>query len=193
MLRPLRRFLRHFARGEQGSVVIEGVIMLPVIAWAFVACYSFFDAFHARANNIRAAFTISDTLTRETNYITPAYMDGLLALQRFLMIGSDNARLRVTVFHYNATDDVLELDWSEARGGMSPLSEPALRRLEARIPAMAGGDTAILVETEADYEVPFKVGLADDVFTEFVVARPRFSGQLCWNPVENGTNATAVC
>ncbi|WP_373354409.1 TadE/TadG family type IV pilus assembly protein [Pseudoroseicyclus sp. CXY001] len=189
----IARFLRRFAGGTEGSVIIEGVIMFPVVAWCFVACYSFFDAFHARANNIRAAFTISDTLTRETDYITPAYMDGLLQLQRFLMIGSDNARLRITVFHYDDDRDRLELDWSQGRGGYAALTSRQLRDMADSIPTLAPGDSAILVETESDYEVPFKVGLADDTFYEFVVARPRFSGQLCWNPVEDGANDTAVC
>ncbi|NDU99420.1 TadE/TadG family type IV pilus assembly protein [Pseudoroseicyclus tamaricis] len=189
----LASLIRRLRRSEEGSVVIEGVIMMPIIAWCFVACYSFFDAFHARSNNIRAAFTISDTLTRETNYVTPGYMDGLLALQRFLMIGSDNARLRVTVFHYDGDGEELMLNWSQGIGGYAAMTEAELRGMEAQIPTLASGDSAILVETQSDYEVPFKVGLEDETFHEFVVARPRFSGQLCWNPVDGGGSATAVC
>jgi len=76
MFNKLTRKLRGFRSDERGYVTVEAMILLPVILWIFAACWVYFDAFRQQSVNQKASYTIGDMLSRETNYITPAYIDG---------------------------------------------------------------------------------------------------------------------
>jgi hypothetical protein len=70
------------------------------------------------------------------------------------------------------------------------MSNDELNAQKARLPVMATGDIAILVETHSRY-VPFLnfAGIGPLVMENFVVSRPRNGPQLVWqNP--DGTTIT---
>ncbi|MBL4811514.1 MAG: hypothetical protein JKX69_03950 [Rhodobacteraceae bacterium] len=184
---------RRFAGDERGTVLIEGIIMLPIMIWCLIATYVFFDAFRARSINIRAAYTISDMLSRETGYITDDYLDSMEQLQDFLVEGLNPSDLRVTVFSYDADSDSYSVNWSKGRGGMNPISTSQLADLRHHLPVMPDGENAIMVQTIVGYQPRYAVGLPEQDFDDLVVIRPRFAGQLCWNSVEGGNYTTATC
>lgn len=188
-----RNLLGTFGRRQDGSISIEAVIMLPALAWCYLGTYVFFDAYRSQSVNIKAAYTIADTMTRETNYITPAYVDGMFELQEFLVNTEEDVAIRLSVFTFDEASNAYQIVWSEPRGGPAPLDTAGLNDNSAAIPLMADADIALLVETWVDYVPSFGVGIAEFTFRDFVVMRPRFAPQLCWNPVEDGDHNTAVC
>jgi Flp pilus assembly protein TadG len=192
--RPFSAVLRRFARSEEGSISVEAMLIFPILLWCYLATFVFFDAFRSQSTNLKAAYTIGDTLSRETGYVTPAYLDSLSSLQKFL-VDEDNgiARLRVTVYRYQASDNTYRVRWSRTRGGGLQMTDAVLASMRTRLPVMPDTEIAILVETWVGYHPSYSVGLHDFTFDDFVVTRPRFAGQLCVNSSNAGGTATATC
>ena len=188
-------FLSRFRRDEAGSVTVEAVIMLPILFWCFLACFVFFDAFRTQSVNVKAGYTIGDALSRETDYVTPEYMDFMFKLHGVLTNSSSSRAMRLTSLRYDQRRDRYDVVWSQGRGGVPALSNRALEAMRNRIPIMADNDTALLSETWMAYNPRFAyVGLDAFVFYDASVTRPRFAPRLCWNSRnEGGTAATAIC
>lgn len=188
----MQRFLGRFRRDESGSVTVETVLMVPMLVWAYLGIYVFFDVFHTQSVNIKASYTIGDMLSRETDYVTPNYITGLTTLQGVLLNTEEPRALQITVFSYDATNDRYVVRWSRP-SGTSALTTASLAGLRDILPVMPDGEIAILTHSRVAYEPSFDVGLNALTFDEYTVTRPRFAPQLCWNSVENGGTSTATC
>jgi len=192
-LRRLVTRLKWFRRSEDGSISVEAMLILRILIWAYMGTFVFFDAFRAQATNIKAGYTIADTISRETGYITPAYMNSLYNLQQFLVDTEEEVQMRVTIFTYRESDDSYRVRWSQTRGGGSGMTNAVLAQLRPNLPVMPNGEVAIMVETRVGYVPDFSVGLNDFTFEDLVVTRPRFAGQVCMNTSNTGGVATATC
>ena len=191
-MRPLLAWLSRLFRSTDGSVTVEAVIMLPALAWCYLGTYVFFDAYRSQTVNIKTAYTIADTLSREEDYITAGYIDGLVELQTFLVATTAPIALRVSVISYDEDTGAHGVLWSEGRG-RPVLTAADLVVVRDQIPLMADADVALVVETWVDYVPPFGVGLNGFTYQDFVVTRPRFGSRLCFNTVEGGDFTTAIC
>lgn len=192
MTGPLRRLLARLRRDEGGSVVVEAMIVLPFILWAYVGTFVFFDGFRAQSVNIKAAYVISDALSREAE-VNDAYVDGMFALHGLMTATRQPRQLRVTAFRYapNSTT-TYEVVWSRARGGATQLSSAALNAMRPNLPLLGPNEWNVMVETWTGYKPPASVGIDPFTFEERAFTRVRFTpnGRLCWN---GGTPATLVC
>ncbi|WP_372885657.1 TadE/TadG family type IV pilus assembly protein [Shimia sp.] len=180
MIGKLKTFLRRFSGDTGGSVAVEAAVILPVLLWAMVAMWVFFDAYRTRSTTEKAAFTISDMLSRETNAIDDAYLDGAKNLLDLLARSDSASGLRVTVISYSGANKSHALEWSKTRGNMQAMDGSAMNQIVGDLPTMSDGETMILVETLSTYEPALKVGLGDQVIKTFVFTRPRFAPQLVW-------------
>ncbi len=178
---PLRTRLRQFRDDTKGTVAIEAVIALPVLFWAFMATFVFFDAYRQNSINIKAAYMVGDMLSRETSAIDDDYMDGMMSLFEYLAGTERQTKLRVTVLQWDEEDDKYYRDWSESRGGVTLLTNNDLENLRDSLPILSDNERAILVETWSGYEPPFSVGLGDQDMYNFVVTSPRFAPLLAWD------------
>ena len=98
------------------------------------------------------------------------------------------------MIHYDEDSDEYTVIWSENRGGGGTIDDAALAAMRPQIPNMPDTGRAILVQTSMVYSPIYAAGFADLQFDDMIVARPRFAGQLCWNPESaNPTAMTAVC
>ena len=185
--------LRRFTKSEEGSISVEAMLILPILVWCYLGTFVFFDAYRSQSTNLKAAYTIGDTLSRETGYVTPIYMDSLSNLQKFLVDEANGiARLRVSVYRYQAADNTYRVNWSQTRGGAVQLTDSLLAQLRPNLPRMPNNEIAILVETWLGYHPTYSVGLQDFTFTDLVVTRPRFAAQLCKN-TNTGDATTRTC
>lgn len=194
MLKRLQSRLRRFRRDEEGSVLAEVVIMFPTLFAATIAIFVFFDAFRNQSINLKANYTIADSLSREDGYITNTYMINMWRLHRFLTNSRALTELRVSVIRYDADDDEHRVVWSRVRGGSGiynnkPLSQIGLSASD--IPEMPDADTLIVVQTSVDYEPNFSIGLGAFTFENTTFTRPRWAPNLCYS--HNDTPAGAVC
>lgn len=179
--RILAARLKVFAEDRRGSVTVEAVIMLPLLFWAYCALFSFFDAYRQTSINQKAAYTISDALSRETAPIDDEYLDAMRDMLQFLTRSGSERRLRVSVIRYDANTTTHTVEWSQTRGTVSALSGGDLGTMAHNLPVMVDEERLILVETWTDYVAPFNIGLNDTTIPTFVFTRPRFAPQLLFS------------
>ncbi|SHG79751.1 TadE/TadG family type IV pilus assembly protein [Marivita hallyeonensis] len=183
MLKLLKTRLTSFARDTKGNMSIEALIFVPFMLTVLAATFSLYDAFRFKSLNTKAAYTISDALSRQTDAVTPAYLDGMVSTLNFLTRSEDVYSLRVTTVQYDADDDAYDIKWSQARGKFASMDANELASKIEQLPTMLDNETIILVETHSTYETPFAIDeiLTDELFYNFTFTRPRFAPQLIWH------------
>lgn len=176
----MRKFLSRlplfprFLRREDGTVLVEGVVMLPMLLWAFIGLFVFWDA-HKTVNAVqKATYTVSDTLSRRQRTINAGYLTGLKTMMDYLMGNDAPSKLRITSATWVESRNQFEVLWSCSPGsGMTKLTTTTLQSLASNIPLTADGDTVLIVESELTYRPGFNVGIDDMAVRQFVVTRPR--------------------
>lgn len=178
---PIARHIARFWKDEKATVAVEAVVMVPMMFWGYVASFTFFDAYRQTSINVKAAYTISDMISRETQAINPAHMNGAHQLLELLTRSSEVSRLRVTVVRWDNVAKKYKLDWSKTKGAVTPLTATAVENMGQKLPVMVLDERVIVVETWSKYEPPFKVGLNTQDLYNYVFVRPRFAPQTVWS------------
>ena len=175
LLSHVRRPLCRFLGDEKGTVVAEAVIVLPVFLWAYLALFVYWDAFRSMNTVQKAAYTISDIVSREMVGITTSYVNGLDTTLEYLVDNGQTVSLRVTSVTWSAANSRFEVHWSRSPDNAKPvMTTGTLQNYAGQIPAMSPGDYVVIVEVWADYRPSFEVGMDNTVFIQFIVTRPRF-------------------
>lgn len=190
-----RAAIARFHRDEEASLSVEAVLVLPILLWAFLATYTFFDVYRAKNLSLKANYAISDLLSRETNILDMDYLLGTEKVFKYLTQSDSTSWMRVTVVYCdaNCADPARDLkrDWSRATDGLPTFSDTdVMAHLEPIIPWIASGERVIIVETGVHYQPPFSqnlTGIGERDFVDIVMTRPRFAPQLCWDGVNCGT------
>lgn len=174
--------LRSFARDTNASASIEAAIIFPVLFWAYAASFTYFEAYRAQAVAEKAAYTISDMLSRETLPITPTYLTNARNIYKDLSgLSPGETALRVTLLRWDGDQNKFKIDWSKRRGDIPRLRNRDVTDYDALLPTLVANERVILVETASDYNPAFSVGLAPRVIETFVFTRPRFAPQIVWD------------
>lgn len=188
MTRAFRTRLAAFGPDTRGNVTIEAAIFMPFLLTLLFAIFSLHDAFRQKALNIKAAYTIADALSRETEAIDDGYLDGMVDLMKFLTRSNGPYSMRVTLVRYDSGDEdnnvapFHEVAWSQTRGVFGVLDTAALAEFAGKLPTMLDNERVILVETHTEYKAPFPFAGLDDreLFQTLVFTRPRFAPQIVW-------------
>ena len=179
--RLLKARLTIFQRAGDGSLSAEAVIIFPILLWALLATYVYFDAVRMKSLNIKAGYTIADALSREAS-VDNNQIGRLNDLAKLMTGGRTDTNLRVTVVNYDTDDDVYSVSWSKERGDRYlEMDDEELEAMRDRLPLANRFDSLILVETVLSYEPLFDVGMSTMELENFAVTRPRFTTGLCWN------------
>jgi Flp pilus assembly protein TadG len=67
---------KHFLRDSRAAVALETVLILPILIWAFVASFVFFDAYRVYSTSVKATYMVADMLSRQTNEVIPHDIQG---------------------------------------------------------------------------------------------------------------------
>lgn len=176
----LKTTLSRFARREEGAIMAETVVILPMLLWAFLALFVYWDSFRSLNTVQKASYTISDMISREMVSVNDSYILGMRNVMKYMLDQGDEPRIRVTSVRYSQTNRRFEVHWSRSPANAMPaLTTASLQDFSTRIPAMSDGDYVIIVETQVDYEPGFNVGLDSTVMEQFIVTRPRFVPRVC--------------
>lgn len=174
-LRPVR-----FARDETGNMPAEGVIASVFLVWWYVASFQFFDAYREKNINLKAAYTVADLISRQTNAIDANFVDGLNTLFDYLTHSRVPTWVRVTSVVWDESEQRFEVQWSYATGSIERLNTATLQANANRIPQMPPGDFVTIVETNMAYEPIFNIGLNAQWYTTFITTRPRYNACVAW-------------
>ncbi|NEY91594.1 TadE/TadG family type IV pilus assembly protein [Tabrizicola oligotrophica] len=176
----LRRTLTRFVTQETGTLMAEAVLVLPFMLWSYLALFVYWDSFRAVNTVQKAAYTVSDMISREMVSVTDGYIDGMDAMMEYLIDPDQDATIRVSSITWSALNNRYEVEWSRAPGnGMAQLTTSSLVDLAPALPTLADGDFLVLVEAAVNYEPSFDVGMNDQTLREFIVTRPRFMPKIC--------------
>jgi Flp pilus assembly protein TadG len=179
MFKALRHRLKSFSRDTEGSVSVEFAIYTPVLLGLLAAFYTFFDAFRQESINLKAAYTISDLISRETNYVNNTYLDSMYTMGTLLLRGDTTYDMRISVVRWDEADQSYYVDWSKVRGGgFTEWTDATIHLVKDDLPAMPDQERVILVETKNTVEPAFRVGLPTMQISNFVFTRPRFAPQV---------------
>ncbi len=136
MRAPLSRFLKN----ESGAVMVEAVIVLPLMIWAYLALFVYWDAYRSINTSQKAAYTISDMLSREMITLPANYVTGMRDLMSYLVDDDQTVKIRVTSVTWSEINNRFEVDWSRSPDNAFPqLTTSSIQSLAPRIPALADG------------------------------------------------------
>ena len=172
--------IRVFAGDERGTATTEAIIVLPMLVWSMIAMSVYFDAFRTRGTNLKAAYTISDMISRENPFVGPNYIGGLNTVYDFLAASPNPTWIRVSLVQFDTEDPLNDNDgkyilkWSHGTHSKPGLTDGTLSEVKNRIPIMGHGDSLILVETHMRYKPFAKIGFAPYDLDNFIATRPRF-------------------
>lgn len=199
-MKSLARQIRRFRDQEDGLVLTEFLILLPLLVWTFVALFVYWDAFRTINQAQKAAYSVSDLISRQSE-VDSTFVSGMQTVTEYLLNDSPNVKLRITSVKYKESDNKLYVLFSRSPGNKMPaLTNTSVNTsaFRARIPIMANQDSVVIVETEVDYHAgkynhtrngangvrySFDVGIPDSTFRNFVVTRPRYYLQVCFKGV----------
>lgn len=188
MTYPFRSKLRlGHLRNERGSISVEAILMFPLLVWAFVAMFVFFEALREKNINLKATYTISDLMSRETETIDDDYLHGMTNIYAWLSRSQQPVSLRVTSVRYDEDLDQHIKMYSESVTGRPELDQDEIDQiLTPHIPIMADDDAVIVVETWTTYDPIMDIGLTDTEIYNIVVTSSRFAGYLNYEGYGDG-------
>ncbi|MEM6576925.1 MAG: pilus assembly protein [Pseudomonadota bacterium] len=165
-MRTLRARLGTFAEDTRGSMTVEMVVTLPMLIWALVATYEFFEIHRYQSVRDKATYTIADMLSREEIGINDTYIDNSKILFDQITNDSGANQIRVSVVEYIEDDDQYITQWSEVRGtgAFSPFAEDdEFPSGHETLPIMNDGEVVILVESRSMYEPLLDLVFQDEI------------------------------
>jgi hypothetical protein len=183
---PIAASFSRFAKDEGGLLLAETLVLLPLLIWAFLALFVYWDVFRVINATQKAAYSIADVISRQ-GVIDDNYIDGLQKVTDFLVPYSPSARLRITSIQYDGVNNKYIKLWSDSPGNKLPeLTLSQITALKSRIPTMAHKDSVFIVEAEVDYTPNFNTGVmgvgtgvTSHTVSQFVVTRPRVYRRIC--------------
>lgn len=183
-----------FLRDERGVLLAETLLLLPILIWGFLALFVYWDVFRTINVTQKAAYSISDLLSRQV-VVNMQLIDGLQEILDFLTPATAPSRLRVTSIEMSEgtnvqaawdSDDAYVLLFSRSPGNAEPEHTTAtIQTLRPLIPVLVDREAVIIVETWTDFTPRFNTGVLNfvtavdnETFTNFIVTRPR-SRRVC--------------
>ena len=165
-----------FAREDKGGAIVEAVIILPLLIWAQVALYVYWDAYRTQNTSVKASYTVADMVSREAKDVDDNYITGLQTVYTYLLNTTQTTGMVVSSVTWVQARNRYEVLWSEARGtNTTALGKASLQAFANKMPIMADGDTVVLVQTYLDYVPMYSVGVPSFTTTQFIATRPRRS------------------
>ncbi len=182
---------RDFATDTDGNMAVEGLMASTFLIWWYVASFQFFDTFRQKNTNLKAAYTLADLVSRQTNAIDADFIEGLNTLFDYLTVSDEPTWVRVSSVLWDDTDDRYEIAWSYATGEAVGHSDDSIQQKANQIPVMPAGDTVILVETNMHFDPLFNIGIDERWFTTFITTRPRFAACVPFD-LEDGSTPACI-
>lgn len=196
-MRNLKHRFATFLRDEDGLILAEGLMMLPLVVWALVAMFIYWDVFRTINVTQKAAYGVADLLSRQKDTIPLTFANGLQKVVDFLTPGGHPVKLRITSFECNSSSGTnkvcnyntgsYKLLFSFSPGNkVPPLTEAQIQQWKGttatngKIPTLNNLESVFVVETSVEFKSQMStvlmgllVNVQNNTFGEFIVTRPR--------------------
>ncbi len=178
--------LRSFWRRDDGLLVAEFVLAVPIFIFCTITMYSYWDAFRSLNTTQKASYTVSDMIARTMQPVSVGYLTGLRDTMQYMVGDNLPVKMRVSSVTWSAVRERYEIKWSRSpKNAMPVLTTATLQQLTDKIPILSDGDTVIVLETISQFRPVFArsdffwLYLEPQDFRQFIVTRPRFVPQVC--------------
>ena len=173
----LRTTSRRLLRDIRGmTITLEFMLFLPVLVFTMAGGYYIFDAYRERMLVQKAAFTLADLMSRETEALGDTYFDNMFALQGHITRRSVPIAFRASMLRWDEEDEVFSVTDTEVRGvGLEELTNEDVIGYEENLPPLSNGESLLVVTIIHGYSM---VNILDDrliQMTDTVFTRPRFA------------------
>lgn len=176
----IKTCLRQFLVEQKGSVMVEVLVVMPALAWAFAGLFTYWDSYRSINTVQKASYTISDLVSRQQSAIDDNFIRGMRDTLNYMLDADQASKIRVTSYRWSAVHDRYEVIFSRSPDEALPaLATGDLALLTSRLPIMSDGDSAVLVEVEVPYAPPLHEWLSPTTIKQFIVTRPRFLPKIC--------------
>lgn len=172
----MMKSLQSFLRDTRAAVALETVIITPLLVWAFVATFVFFDAYRIYNTSVKTTYMVADMISRQTDTVFGHDIAGMATVAQSIVRGVGEIEMRAT--QIARINGAFVVEWSHGVNGAARLFNSNIPQIEHQLPNMPNGERIVLVETFIDYEMPFNVGLTVLDFNNFTFVRPRYAGQV---------------
>lgn len=151
----LRNTLKAFRKDENGTVPVETALLFPTILFCLFAMMNIFDAYRAKSTTEKAAFAVSDMLSRETDAVTPEYIASVHAILEEISTVRSGHSLQVSNVYMSAGElGQIEEYWSYSFGEGGLIETSSLASYRDMLPTLVAGESLIVVQTSASYVPP---------------------------------------
>lgn len=179
-------FLKRFRKDEDATITMEFAIVAPLLFFVIIAGFEFFDAFKSYGRAAKVTYSIADIMSRQRSVDEPFITEMHALTDALLPWMNEDKALTITGITYDV-DDGYEVYCSKHSGydmkmnfNLS-LNTAVVQTKEYMdiLPAIAPGDSIILVETVIPHRTLFSIfGLKDLVWQNQIAIRPRFIGRI---------------
>ncbi|MBY6202213.1 hypothetical protein KUV65_12620 [Maritalea mobilis] len=183
----ISRSFRRFWADTSAAVAFETVLLLPLLIWAFVGSFVFFDAFRTYNTSVKATYSVADLISRQRSMIYSDDIEGYANILTHIIRDTPPVRMRVT--QIGMVNGNYQVDWSHGVNGAARLFTTTLPQVEEHLPLMGNGERVVLVETTVAYDPPFDLGLTNIDFQNFTLVRPRYAGQVPFDDEEDAPSS----
>lgn len=186
----IRHLLHRAARDERGSFSVEAILMFPLLVWALMSMYVFFEGLRESNINLKATYTVADLISREEDKIREIDIQGMRNIYAWLSRSQTPVSLRVSVIQYDEATDFHELKWSKGIGKDDLTQADVATVITPHVPIMADASQTIVVEAWASYDPIMNIGLTETELYNIVITPPRFSDIMRYEGADEGNGTT---
>lgn len=170
------RRVARFLRQEQGSVLLETAIVIPIMLLIFLAMAEFSQAYTARRKVASVASATADLVAQQMT-ITTAQLNDIVSISNALMAPLPTNTLQVTLSSIRLNDEgvttaIWTCTWSNPAGTPVCTTTPAATSLPGGM--IVAGESIIAAQTRLTYRPPISQFLTGNiVFEEVAYYKPR--------------------
>ena len=194
----IQRSVHRFTRDTSGAALVEMGIALPMLILLTCGALVVQDAVRMSYLRSKAAYTVSDMVSREDSLIDSDYFDGLNSVFKYILGDKHPSELRISTIECtadceNEAERVLEFCWSHPSSGLQALTNDEIAFYAANTPLFTEGDTLLMTEAFLDYTPMFgDFILSRRTYETLAFTRPRIAGQIKFDTGAVDTDGNAI-
>ncbi len=194
----IERSVHRFTRDTSGAALVEMGIALPMLILLTCGALVVQDAVRMSYLRSKAAYTVSDMVSREDSLIDSDYFDGLNSVFKYILGDKHPSELRISTIECtadceNEAERVLEFCWSHPSSGLRALTNDEIAFYAANTPLFTEGDTLLMTEAFLDYTPMFgDFILSRRTYETLAFTRPRIAGQIKFDTGAVDTDGNAI-
>lgn len=176
----MKQFLAKFKSDNTGVMTMEFMVLLPVLLMWFAGMFVFFDAFHKWMKSLKASYTISDLVSRQT-VVDDAFIFALDGLFDSISQTKDKGTTWVRVSQVRQFNGALELLWTTPTydDGVVLSDTFSIEDIRGNIPTLVDNEYVVVLQSYRPFNPLFDwVGISATTFSNTIVAPLRFTSNL---------------